>query len=150
MIPHPLAAACAVAAAMWCSTPAAAAGDLDVQITTVRAFERGPSDAQLVSLRPRLRRLVGYRSYRVVGEEHRRCTWGNLEAFAIPGGRLLHVMPKGMRDEAVMMQIQLLQGARALIDTDVRLQNRGVMLFGVGQDVRAQNGALIIMIRAED
>jgi len=129
---------------------AALARALDVQITTVRAFERGPSDAQLLVLRSRLRRLVGYRSYRIVQEERRQCAWRSREAFAIPGGRLLHVVPKGMRDQAVLMQVQLSEGPRALVDTDVRLQNRGVMLFGVGQDAGAANGALIIMLRAEE
>ena len=123
---------------------------LEVQITTVRASERGPSDAQLVDLRPRLRRLVGYRSFQIVGEERRRCAWETSEAFALPGGRLLHVLPKGMRDQAVVMQVKLTDGSRALVDTRVRLQNRGVMLFGVDQDRRAAEGALIIMLRAEE
>ena len=151
MIRPPVVAACGVAAVL-CSVGAVVAGDLDVQITTVRAMERGPSDAQLVDLRPRLRRLVpgGYRSYHVIQDERRRCTWGTGEAFAIPGGRLLHVMPKGMRDQAVMMQIQLRQGAQALVDTDVRLQNRGVFLFGVHPNAGAESGTLIIMVRAED
>jgi hypothetical protein len=85
-----------------------------------------------------------------VQDEHRRCVWGSSEAFAIPGGTLLHVVPKGMRDQAVMMQIRLVQGARALVDTDVRLQNHGVMLFSVGQGAPAGQGVLIIMVRAED
>ena len=123
---------------------------LEVRITTVRASERGPSDAQLVDLRPRLRRLVGYRSFQIVGEERRRCAWETSEAFALPGGRLLHVLPKGMRDQAVVMQVKLTDGSRALVDTRVRLQNRGVMLFGVDQDRRAAEGALIIMLRAEE
>jgi hypothetical protein len=127
------------------------AGELDVQITSVRASEHGPSDDQLFVIRSRLRRLVGYRSYRIVRDERRRCTFGRREAFKIPGGRLLRIVPKGMRDEAVMMQIQLVQGTRALIDTDVRLQNRGVMLFGVNRDESTDDdGALIIMVRAED
>ncbi len=129
---------------------AALAHALEVRITTVRAAERGPSDAQLVALRPRLRRLVGYRSFQVVGEERRVCAWQSAEAFTIPGGRLLHVVPKGMRDQAVVMQVKLLDGRRALLDTDVRLQNRGVMLFGVERDAHAVDGALIIMLRAED
>jgi len=129
---------------------AAHAFALEVQITTVRAAEHGPSDAQLIDLRPRLRRLVGYRSFQVVGKERRRCAWQTSEAFAIPGGRILRVVPKGMRDQAVVMSVKLMDGSRALVDTDVRLQNRGVMLFGVGQDSRAAEGALIIMLRAED
>jgi hypothetical protein len=123
---------------------------LEVQITTVRASEHGPSDAQLIDLRPRLRRLVGYRSFQVVGKERRRCAWQTSEAFALPGGRILRVAPKAMRDQAVVMSVKLMDGSRALVDTDVRLQNRGVMLFGVGQDSHAAEGALIIMLRAED
>jgi len=128
----------------------AVAYGLQVQITTVRAAEHGPSDAQLVALRPRLRRLAGYRSFQVVRQERRQCVWQNAEAFKIPGGHLLHVVPKGMRDQAVIMQVKLLDRRRPLIDTDVRLQNRGVMLFGVGRDANAADGALIIMLRAEE
>jgi hypothetical protein len=116
----------------------------------VRAAEHGPSDAQLIALRPRLRRLVGYRSFQIVGEERRRCAWQAAQAFTIPGGRLLHVVPKGMRDQAVVMQVKLVDGRRALVDTDIRLQNRGVMLFGVDQDSHVADGALIIMLRAEE
>ena len=123
---------------------------VDVQITTVRAAERGPSDEQLIAIRPRLRRLVGYRSFQVVGQERRRCAWQEREAFDIPGGRLLHVVPKGMREQAVVMRVVLLDGSRALVDTDVRLQNRGVMLFGVDTDSRVPDGALIIMLKAEE
>jgi hypothetical protein len=123
---------------------------LEVQVTTVRASEHGPSDAQLIDLRPRLRRLVGYHSFRVVAREQRRCVWQTSEAFVLPGGRMLHVVPKAMRDQAVLMSVKLTDGSRALVDTDVRLQNRGVMLFGVGQDSGGALGPLIIVLRAED
>jgi hypothetical protein len=122
---------------------------VEVQITTVRAADHGPVDSQLLELRPRLRRLVGYRSFQVVREERRQCAWQSHEAFKIPGGRLLHVVPKGMRDQEVVMQVRLIQRSRALIDTDVRLQNRGVMLFGVDRN-SGTDGATIIMLRAEE
>jgi hypothetical protein len=123
---------------------------VDVQITSVRAAERGPSDPELIAIRPRLRRLVGYRSFQIMQREHRRCAWQTGEAFTIPGGRLLRVVPKGMRDQAVVMQVKLLDGDHSLIDTVVRLQNRGLMLFGVDDDPRVADGALIIMLRAAE
>ena len=138
------------AAVSYVIAAAALCQAVDVQVTTVRALEHGPSDAQLVALRPRLRRLVGYRSFQVIGQEKRRCTWQEREAFDIPGGRLLHVEPRGMRDQAVVMRVALLDGERTLIDTDVRLQNRGVLLFGVDTDSRVPDGALIIMLKAEE
>ena len=125
-------------------------GALEVQITSVHAADHGRSDAELAAFRPRLRRQVGYRSFQIVRRERRPCAWQTSEAFAIPGGRQLHVFPKSMRDEAVVMQVKLLDGDRALLDTVVRLQNRGVMLFRVDEDSRVADGALIIMLRAED
>jgi len=146
---HPVAFVIAVAAVGVLGAVALAYA-VEVRITTVRAAERGPSDAQLVALRPRLRRLVGYRSFQVMGEERRECPWQTAASFPIPGGRALHVFPKGMRDQAVVMQVKLLDGKRALVDTDIRLQNRGVMLFGVDQNASVADGALIIMLRAEE
>ena len=58
-------------------------------------------------------------------------------------------MPKGMQDEAVVMQVRLLDGRRRLVDTDVRLRNRGTMLLGVGHQAGRADGALIIMLKAE-
>jgi len=140
--------ATAVAVCMVVGVAAAAHG-LEVQITTVRVVDHGHSDAQLDALRPRLRRLVGYRSFQVVREERRQCAWQTAEAFKIPGGRVLHVVPKGMREQAVAMQVKLLDRRRPLVDTDFRLQNRGVLLFAVDRDVRGAQ-PLIIMLRAEE
>ncbi|TMA99545.1 MAG: hypothetical protein E6J70_12760 [Deltaproteobacteria bacterium] len=131
------------------SIAAAVALGMEVQVVSVRAAERGPSDAELQPLRGRLRRLVGYRSFRVVQQERRQCSWRNTEEFAIPGGRLLRVLPKGMQDQAVMMQVRLLDGRRRLVDTDIRLRNRGTMLLGVGRQAGRADGALIIMLKAE-
>jgi hypothetical protein len=130
----------------------AATSALFVHVMTVHATEHGPSDEQLAPLRPRLRRLVGYRAFRVVQEERRQCTWRNSEAFALPGGRWLQLLPKGMDDQTVMMQVRLLDGRRRLVDSHVRLRNGGTMAFGVGRDGRAgdDDGALIILLRAEE
>jgi hypothetical protein len=120
---------------------------LEVQVTAVEASYDGPSDPQLLQLRPRLRRLVGYRAFRVLQDERRNCPWRSMAAFSLPGGRLVHIMPKGMRADEVMMHVQVVQGPRALVDTDLRLQNRGVMLIGVDDDVQAP-GILLIMLKA--
>jgi len=132
---------------LWLDAGRAAA--LDVQVTAVEASLEGPSDRQLLQLRPRLRRLVGYRSFRVLQDERRNCPWRAPAAFTLPGGRLVHIVPKGMRADEVMMQVQVVQGLRALVDTDLRLQNRGVMLIGVDDDVQAP-GILLIMLKAEE
>lgn len=131
------------------AVPAVEADDLDIQITTVRAAERGPCDPQLEALRPRLRRLVGYRAYQLVGDQQRRVAWRSTEAFDLGDDRTLVLLPKRMDDGRVMMQVRLLEGRRRLVDTNVRLLNGGTMVFGVGRDARGGDGALLILLRAE-
>ena len=130
----------------------ASASALDVEVMIVHATDSGPTDPTLAGLKPRLRRLVGYRSFHVIQQEQRECSWRNAEEFALPGGRSLHLLPKGMDDQTVMMQVRLLDGRKRLVDTHVRLQNRGTMAFGVGRDGRAGDGdgALVILLRAEE
>ena len=123
---------------------------LDIQVTTVRAVENGPCDPQLESLRPRLRHIAGYRAYQLVGEQQRRVAWRNTEAFDVGDGRSLVLLPKGMADERVMMQVRLLEGRKRLVDTNVRLLNGGTMVFGVGRDARSGDGAILILLRAQN
>jgi hypothetical protein len=129
-----------------------AAAALDVQVISVHASESGPTDASLGALRPRLRRLAGYRAFRVVRSERRQCQWHSPEQFALPGGRSLQLVPRGIEQQAVLMQVRLLDGRHRLVDTNVRLRNRGTMLFGVGQDGRGGegSGALIVVLQAEE
>ena len=128
---------------------AGAADGLRIQVTAVRAAESGPSDPQLVSLRPRLRRLVGYRAFQIVTREDRPCDWRAEVHFVLPGGRQLQLLPKEFDDGVVRMQVRLLEGRRRLVDTNVGVMNGGTMMFGVGRDPRIGDDALIILLKAE-
>ncbi len=143
----------ALGVALAASAATALAGSPDVlriQVTSVRAAESGPSDPQLVSLRPRLRRLVGYRAFQIVNREERPCDWRTEVRFALPGGRRLQLLPKGMDGrDVVKMQVRLLEGRRRLVDTNVGVMNGGTMMFGVGRDPRMGDDALIILLKAE-
>lgn len=122
---------------------------LAIQVTAVLAGESGPSDPRLVSLRPRLRRLVGFRAYQVVNQEQRRCDWRAEEHFKLPGDRRLRLLPKAFGDGVVRMQVRLLEGRRRLVDTNVRIRNGGTMIFGVGRDPRVGDEALLILLKAQ-
>jgi hypothetical protein len=121
---------------------------LEIQVIAVHAAETGPTDPQLASLRPRLRRLVSYRSFQVVQDETRRCRQRDTEEFLLPGGRILHLVPKSMDGETILMKVRLLDDGRRLVDTDVRMRNGGTLLFGVGHDGPGGQG-LLIVLRAE-
>ena len=125
-------------------------GAVEVQVTTVRATDQGQSDPVLDELRPRLRRLVGARAYQVVGDERRTCAWRSAEDFMLPDGVSLHVVPRGFEGDTVVMQVRLLDGRRRLVHTDIRLRNRGTMVFGVGREPRNGDGSLIVLLKAEE
>jgi len=142
----------AAVAALFFAASAEAAGPAEVlriEVTAVRAGESGPSDPALVSMRPRLRRLVGYRAFQIVGHEARPCEWRSEARFALPGDRRLQLLPKSMDDGVVKMQVRLLEGRRRLVDTNVGVANGGTMMFGVGRDSRLGGEALIILLKAE-
>jgi len=137
--------------ALGCAFAAEAAiaeDDVVLQVVTVKARERGETDPQLRPLRPRLRNLVGYRSYRMVNDQQRGCTWQVSQQFILPGGRVLLLRPERMADQHVVMQVRLLQGDERLIDTDVQLRNQGVMFLAMGRNNGANDGALLIMLKA--
>ena len=144
--------AAALGVALAASVATALAGPpevLRIQVTSVRAAESGPSDPKLVNLRPRLRRLVGYRAFQIVNREERPCDWRTEVRFALPGGRHLQLLPKGIENDVVKMQVRLLEGRRRLVDTNVGVMNGGTMMFGVGRDPRMGDDALIILLKAE-
>lgn len=124
------------------------AEDVVLQVVTVKAREHGESDPELRPLRPRLRRLVGYRSYRMVNDQQRGCSWQVPQQFVLPGGRLLVLRPVRLADQRVIMQVRLLQGDVRLVDTDVQLRNQGTMFLAMGRSSRTSDGALLIMLKA--
>jgi hypothetical protein len=141
-------AALGVALAASASVALAGHPDLRIQVTAVRATESGPSDPQLVSLRPRLRRLVGYRAFQVVNREERPCGWRTESRFALPGGRLLKVLPKDFKQDMIQLQVRLLEDRRRLVDTSVKVMDGGTMIFGVGRP-RSGEEALLILLKTE-
>jgi hypothetical protein len=138
-----------VALLLWsAAADCARAEDVTLQVVMVKAKQHGESDPELRPLRPRLRRLVGYRSYRMVGQQERGCQWRTEQIFLLPGGQLLVLQPERMADQRVIMRARLLQGERRLLDTVVQLRNQGTMFLGMGRSGRVDDGALLIMLRA--
>ena len=136
--------------ALGCALAAEAvlAEDVILQVVTVKAREHGESDPELRPLRPRLRRVVGYRSYRMIDDQQRGCAWQVPQQFILPGGRVLVLQPEQGADHRVIIKVRLLQGEQRLVDTDVQLRNQGTMFLALGRNGRASDGALLIMLKA--
>ena len=91
--------------------PLAHAESLQFQVMTVRATGVGPCDERLVSLRPRLRRVSGYRGFELVDEVRRTIIVRSETAIRLPEGRILRVLPKSFIADVLKMQVRLSDGA---------------------------------------
>lgn len=138
---------------MALAAPTIAAGPLEIEVATVRATADGArdlnsSDPLVIFLRRHLKRFTVYRGFIVVRREGRPCAWRSEQAFALPGGRSLEIVPKGMEQQMVMMQVRLLDGHKRLVDTHVRLPQRGRLVFGMPRGGAEGDGAMFVVLKA--
>ena len=71
--------------------------------------------------------------------------WKREEQFLLPGGRYLVVMPRGIENDRVSLNLMLIQGTRPLVNTVISLKNHGTFLVG---GPHYGDGVLIIAIGA--
>ena len=125
---------------------ATAGEEVEVRIDTVLASNSGKGfDPDLASLRQPFGRMLPYSSYRLVQGEQRRVNWRREAEFLLPGGRYLVVIPRGYKDDRVLLSVMLLAGTRPLVNTTLALKNHGVFLVA---GPRYEEGTLVIAIGA--
>lgn len=142
----PLLLSC-VAGALMLVSLAFAGETVELRIETVLASNAAPYlDPRLADIANQIR-AFRYKSYRLVQEERRRVLWGNQADFALPGGRVLQVVPKQFADERIALQVMVMEGTSTtpLMNTALSIKNHGMLFFG-GR--RHQDGTLIIRIGA--
>lgn len=128
---------------------ALAQSEVALRVRTVLATDSGAeSDSRLDQRqREQLDGLFRYKSYRLVKEEQRRCTWGSPNSFEIPGGRYLQVLPIGYKGDRVKLKVMLIEGTNPPpLDTDFSLPNHGNIWVG---GPKHPDGVLLISIGAE-
>lgn len=126
---------------------AAEKGQPGVQLkigTILASNESEDFDPRLSKMKNQLE-VIKYRSYRLVKEESQKVPWQANVVFEIPGGRSLVVMPQEYRNNRLSLKVRLLEGDKPLLDTAVRLRNRGNFLLG---GPAHEGGVLILSISA--
>ena len=111
---------------------AAEKGPLAVQVkigTIVATNEADCVDSQLSKMKQQLE-VIKYRCYRLVKEESKKASWLADAVFEIPGGRSLLVVPQEYRNNRISLKVRLLEGGKPIVDTTVRVPNRGNFLLG--------------------
>jgi len=103
---------------------------VSVKIETILASNQsGEFDSRLKALEKQLR-VLKYRSYRLLNEESKNVPSQGSASFEIPGGRSLIVWPQDFRNQQVALKVRLQGGQKPLLDTTIRLPNKGNFILG--------------------
>lgn len=112
--------------------------------TILASNESDDFDAKLSKMKNQLE-VIKYSSYRLIKEESQKAPWNGNAAFEIPGGRTLTVIPQEYRNNRLSLKVRLQEGEKPLLDTTVRIRNRGNFLLGGPPH---EGGVLILSISA--
>jgi hypothetical protein len=116
---------------------------VQVSIGTILASNQNDEfDAKLKGMETQLK-VLKYRSYRLLKNESQTVPWRGEKTFEIPGGRSLTVTPQEFQDNRVSLKVRLTQGQKPLLDTTVKIPNKGNFILGGPPH---EGGALVLSI----
>ncbi len=131
---------------IWAGPPASPQ-KIGLRVDSVVASDTNEGmDPQLTPMGPRLHSLFNYTTFHLVNHQEHETPMGTLILFNLPGGRILHVQPRGIDGDMIMMEMTLFQGEQPLMTTDLKLRNHGVLMVG---GPRYEQGMLILSISAD-
>jgi hypothetical protein len=131
---------------MWAGPPASPP-KIGFRVDSVVASDTNEGvDPQLTPMAPRLHSLFSYTTFHLVNHQEQKTPMGTLILFNLPGGRILHVQPRGMDGDMILMEMTLFQGEQPLMTTELKLRNHGVLMVG---GPRYEQGMLILSIGAD-
>ncbi len=135
------------AGAVWAGPAAPGSSKIGVRVDSLVASDTNEGiDAQLTPMGPVLHSLFSYTTYHLVSHQEQQTPMGTLILFNLPGGRILHVEPRGIDGDMIVMELILFQGEHPLMTTELKLHNHGVLMVG---GPRYEQGMLILSIAAD-
>lgn len=101
-------------------------------------------DPKLKGMEQQLKPLK-HRSYRLLKDDTQTVPWQGGKSFEIPGGRSLTITPQDFQDNRIGLKVRLTQGDKPLIDTTVKIANKGNFILG---GPAHEGGSLVLSISA--
>ena len=101
-------------------------------------------DVKLKGMEQQLKSLK-YRSYRSLKDDSKSVAWQGTQSFDIPGGRTLTVVPQEFQDNRIALKVRLTQGDKPVVDTTVKIPNKGNFILGGPPH---EGGTLVLSISA--
>jgi hypothetical protein len=118
---------------------------VQVTIRTILAGNKSDEfDPKLKDMEAQLKPLK-YRSYRSLKDDGQTVPWQGTKSFDIPGGRTLTVVPQEFQNNRIALKVRLTQGEKPVLDTTVRITNKGNFILGGPPH---EGGTLVLSISA--
>ena len=118
---------------------------VQVSIGTILASNQNDEfDTKLKALETQMK-VMKYRSYRLLKNESQTVPWQGEKVFEIPGGRSLAVTPQEFKENRISVKVRLTQGQKPVIDTTVRIPNKGNFIVAGPPH---EGGVLVLSISA--
>ncbi len=118
---------------------------VQVTIRTILAGNKSDEfDPKLKDMEAQLKPLK-YRSYRSLKDDGQSVPWQGTKSFDIPGGRTLTVVPQEFQNNRIALKVRLTQGDKPVLDTTVRITNKGNFILGGPPH---EGGTLVLSISA--
>ena len=104
-----------------------------------------PPDERLGRILPRLHSVFRYREYSTLERYRAEVPIGSMQRWAIPGDRMLDVVPETVANNAVRMRLRLVRGGMVELNANIQAQPEHPALIG---GPKHGDGVLIIIIWA--
>jgi hypothetical protein len=118
---------------------------VQVSIGTILASNQSDDfDVRLKGMEGQLK-VLKYRSYRLLKQDSQDVPWRGAKVFEIPGDRSLTVTPQEFQDNRISMKVRLTQKQKPVLDTTVKIPNKGNFILGGPQH---EGGVLVLSISA--
>lgn len=132
-------------AAGWLSAAENNPQAVQVTIRTILAGNKSDEfDPKLKGMEQQLKPLK-HRSFRALKDETQTIAWQGSKSFEIPGGRSLTIAPQDFQENRIGLKVRLTQGDKPLIDTTVKIANKGNFILG---GPAHEGGSLVLSISA--
>lgn len=134
-----------LAVAGWLGAAEKNPQSVQVTIRTILGGNKSDEfDPKLKGMEQQLKPLK-HRSYRLLKDDTQTVPWPAGKSFEIPGGRSLTIEPQDFQDNRIGLKVRLTQGDKPLIDTTVKIANKGNFILG---GPAHEGGSLVLSISA--
>jgi len=134
-----------VSLAGWLHAADTAPQSVQVTVRSILAGNNNDEfDPKLKGLEQQLKPLK-HRSFRALKDETQTIPWQGSKAFEIPGGRSLTITTREFQNNRIGLEIRLTQGDKPVIDTTVKIANKGSIILG---GPAHEGGSLVLSISA--